>query len=45
MIRVWNQMLASVLVNAIYEMKNYPVVLLNTVLSPLSFLVPNFEGG
>ncbi len=39
MIRVWNQMLASVLVNAIYEMKNYPVVLLNTVLSPLSFLV------
>ena len=32
-------MLASVLVNSIYEMKNYPVVLLNTVLSPLSFLI------
>jgi ABC-2 type transport system permease protein len=28
-----------VLVNSIYEMKNYPVVLLNTVLSPLSFLL------
>ena len=26
------------MVNAIYEMKNYPVVLLNTVLAPLSFL-------
>jgi ABC-2 type transport system permease protein len=37
--RVGNQVLASILVNAIYEMKNYPVVLLNTVLSPLSFLV------
>jgi len=31
--------MASVLVNSIYEMKNYPVVLLNTVLSPLSFLL------
>jgi ABC-2 type transport system permease protein len=28
-----------VLVNSVYEMKNYPVVLLNTVLSPLSFLL------
>jgi len=37
--RVGNQIMASILVNAIYEMKNYPVVLLNTVLSPLSFLV------
>lgn len=27
------------LVNSIYAMKNYPVVLLNTVLSPISFLV------
>jgi len=26
-------------VNSVYEMKNYPVVLLNTVLSPLSFLI------
>jgi len=31
--------LASVLVNSIYEMRNYPVVLLNTVLAPLSFLI------
>jgi len=28
-----------VLVNSIYEMRNYPVILINTVLSPLSFLV------
>jgi ABC-2 type transport system permease protein len=28
-----------VLVNAVYEMRNYPIVLINTVLSPLSFLV------
>ena len=27
------------LVNSIYEMRNYPVILINTVLSPLSFLV------
>lgn len=33
------QIVASVLVNAVYAMKNYPVVLINTVLSPLSFLV------
>jgi ABC-2 type transport system permease protein len=33
------QVLASVLVGSIYEMKNYPVVLINTVLSPLSFLI------
>lgn len=32
-------MFASILVNSIYEMKNYPVVLLNTVLSPLSFML------
>jgi len=30
---------AGILVNSVYEMKNYPVVLLNTVLSPLSFLI------
>jgi ABC-2 type transport system permease protein len=34
-----SQILAAVLVNSIYEMKNYPVVLINTVLSPLSFLI------
>lgn len=37
--KVGNQLLASILVNSIYEMKNYPVVLVNTVLSPLSFLI------
>ena len=37
MTRTGNQLLASILVNSIYEMQNYPVVLLNTVLSPLSF--------
>jgi ABC-2 type transport system permease protein len=35
----FSQILAAVLVNAIYEMRNYPVVLVNTVLSPLSFLI------
>jgi len=34
-----NQLLASILVLAVYEMKNYPVVLVNTVLSPFSFLL------
>jgi ABC-2 type transport system permease protein len=34
-----SQFLAAVLVNSLYEMRNYPVVLVNTVLSPLSFLV------
>lgn len=37
--RLTRQILASVLVNAIYAMKNYPVVLINTVLSPISFLI------
>ncbi len=36
--RIRNQLVASILVNAISEMRNYPVVLLNTVLAPLSFL-------
>ena len=39
MSKVGSQLLASILVNAIYEMKNYPVILINTVLSPLSFLI------
>jgi ABC-2 type transport system permease protein len=34
-----SQILAGVLVNAFYEMKNYPIVLVSTVLSPLSFLL------
>ncbi len=34
-----SQLLAAILVNAVYEMRNYPIVLINTVLSPLSFLV------
>lgn len=33
-----SQILAGILVNAIYEMKNYPVVLISTVISPLSIL-------
>jgi ABC-2 type transport system permease protein len=33
-----SQILAGVLVNAIYEMKNYPVVLISTVISPLSLM-------
>jgi len=35
----FSQFFAAVLVNSLYEMRNYPVVLVNTVLSPLSFLV------
>lgn len=38
MSRLGSQILASIFVNAIYEMKNYPVVLVITVISPLSFL-------
>ena len=34
-----SQIYAGVLVNAIYEMKNYPVVLVSTVISPLSLLL------
>jgi ABC-2 type transport system permease protein len=32
-------LLAAILINAVYEMKNYPIVLINTVLSPLSLLL------
>lgn len=34
-----SQFLAGILVNSIYEMQNYPIVLINTVISPLSFLL------
>jgi ABC-2 type transport system permease protein len=34
-----SQILAGVLVNAFYEMKNYPIVLFSTVLSPPSLLL------
>jgi ABC-2 type transport system permease protein len=34
-----SQLLAAILVNAVYEMQNYPIVLLNIVISPLSFLL------
>jgi ABC-2 type transport system permease protein len=34
-----SEILAAILVNSLYEMRNYPIVLINTVLSPLSFLV------
>jgi len=36
---VRSQLLASILVNAVYEMRNYPVILINTVLAPISFLI------
>jgi ABC-2 type transport system permease protein len=32
-------LLAAILINSVYEMRNYPIVLVNTVLSPLSFLL------
>lgn len=34
-----SQVFAGILVNSVYEMENYPVVLLNTVVSPLSILL------
>lgn len=34
-----SQILAAILVNSVYEMKNFPIVLINTVLAPLSFLL------
>jgi ABC-2 type transport system permease protein len=34
-----DQVLAAILVNSLYEMRNYPIVLFNTVLSPLSILL------
>ena len=37
--RLSSQILAAILVNSVYEMRNFPIVLINTVLSPLSFLV------
>jgi ABC-2 type transport system permease protein len=37
--RLTRQLIASILVNSVYAMKNYPVVLLNTILAPLSFLI------
>jgi ABC-2 type transport system permease protein len=37
--RLTRQIVASILVNSVYAMKNYPVVLLNTILAPLSFLI------
>jgi ABC-2 type transport system permease protein len=34
-----SQVFAGILVNSVYEMENYPIVLLNTVVSPLSILL------
>ena len=34
-----SEILAGILVNSVYEMRNFPIVLINTVLSPLSFLL------
>ena len=36
---VSDQLLASILLNSVYEMKNYPINLVNTVISPISFLL------
>jgi ABC-2 type transport system permease protein len=36
---ILSQILAGILVNSVYEMRNFPIVLINTVLSPLSFLL------
>lgn len=36
---LFNQLSASILVNALYAMKNFPVLLVNTMLTPLAFLV------
>ena len=36
---IFSQILAAILVNSVYEMRNFPIVLINTVLSPLSFLL------
>lgn len=35
---IFSQILASILVNAIYAMKNYPVMIINALLAPLSIL-------
>lgn len=35
----FSQLLASILVNAIYAMINYPIVLLSTLLAPFSFFI------
>jgi ABC-2 type transport system permease protein len=34
-----SQIFAALLVNSIYEMKNYPIVLINTIFSPISLLL------
>jgi ABC-2 type transport system permease protein len=34
-----SQLFASILVNAVYEMKSYPINLVNTIISPISFLL------
>lgn len=36
---ILSQINASILVNAVYAMQNYPIILVNTVISPLSFLL------
>lgn len=37
--RLSSQLLASILVNSIYEMKSYPINLVNTIIAPISFLI------
>ena len=36
---VWNQILASIMANALYVMRNNPLVMLRSVLAPVSFLL------
>jgi ABC-2 type transport system permease protein len=36
---ILSEIIAGILVNSVYEMRNFPIVLINTVLSPLSFLL------
>ena len=36
--KIGSQILASILVNSVYAMINYPVVLINTLLAPLAIL-------
>ncbi len=36
---IFSQVMASIMVNAIYAMQNYPIMFINTLLSPISILV------
>ena len=36
---VFRQLYAAILVNAVYAMKNYPIMFINTIQTPLSILI------